>query len=105
MGILPVRSFNTKFSNVHSEILRHEGVICAIKDYQKKLCIEVKENFVIEDAPLWKCVLKCSVKDVYVCLVKNNDSLRCLGKLSKELSTETVTFEDVFKTTNDTCLR
>ena len=44
--------FNTKCPNVHSYFLRYEGVICAIKGYQKKLCLKVKENFVIEDAPV-----------------------------------------------------
>ena len=61
----------------------------------------------MEDAPIWKCLLKCSVKYVYACLVKNNDSLKCLGKWSNELSIQTVvkiTFDNVFKTTNDTCL-
>ena len=41
-------------------------------------------------------------------LVKNNDSLKCLDKWSKELSTQIdtkIAFDNVFKTTNDTCLR
>ena len=48
-------------------------------------------------------MLKCGVKDVYACLVLNNDSLKCLDKWNKENSTQIdtmITFDNAFNTTN-----
>ena len=49
--------------------MSHEGILAAIKDVQKKLGLELKESFVVNDAPVWKCLLKNGAKGIYSCLV------------------------------------
>ena len=84
------------------------SILAAIKDYQKKLGLELKGSFVVSDAPVWKCLLKNGVKGIYSRLVRNRDIPKCLNKWSKELNIETDVKEIlniIFKTTNDSCLR
>lgn len=61
----------------------------------KKLGMERKDDFNIDDPPVWKCLLKGGVKGVYARLVNYSDRLKCLHKWSKELSTE-VNIKEVF---------
>ena len=55
-------------------------MISAIKYYQKKLGIEWKDDFGVDDAPVWKCLLKGGVKGIYARLVKNSNRPKCLLK-------------------------
>ena len=84
------------------------GVLAAIKDYQRKLGLELKGSFVVTDAPVWKSLLKNGIKGIYSRLVRNWDIPKCLNKWSKELNTETDVkeiFDIIFKTTNASGLR
>ena len=74
----------------------------------KKLGIEWKDDFAVDNAPVWKCLLKGGVNCIYACLVKNSDRPKCLDKWRKELTTEVdvkEVFGHIFKTTYDSCLR
>ena len=74
----------------------------------KKLGIEWKDDFAVDDAPVWKCLLKGGVNSIYARLVKNSDRPKCLDKWSKELNTEVdvkEAFGRIFKNIHDSCLR
>ena len=80
----------------------------AIKSSERRLGLDVKENFIIGDASIWRYLYKASVKDVYTGLVKNSNTPKCTEKWSKMLAAEVdtkATFGGIFKTTRDTCLR
>ena len=51
--------------------LLYEGILTAVKCYQRRLDLDVKENFVIGGTFVWRCLYKSSVKDIYSCLVKD----------------------------------
>ena len=61
--------------------LLYEGILTAVKCYRRRLGLDVKENFVIGDAFVWRYLYKCSVEDIYSCLVKTS-------KWSKVLAVE-----------------
>ena len=69
-GYLTYNKFKAKFHNVNSDYLLYEGVLSAIKCYQKKLGIEWKNDFAVDNAPVWKCLLKGGVNGIYARLVK-----------------------------------
>ena len=73
-GYLTYNEFKTKFQTVNTNYLLYEGILAAIKDYQKKLnWNELKGSFVVSDTPAWKCLLKNGAKGIYPCLVRNRD--------------------------------
>ena len=43
----------------------------------KKLGIEWKDDFAVDDVPVWKCLLKGGVNGIYARLVKNSDRPKC----------------------------
>ena len=97
-----------KISNCKADFLLYEGVLSAIRGYQRQLGLGVEENFVVGDSRVWKCIGKGNVKDIYACLVANGDTSNCVDRWSKTLDVVTDTkciFDNIFKTTNDTCLR
>ena len=47
------------------------GILTAVKCYQRRLGLDVKGNFVIGDAFVWRFLYKSNVKDIYSCLVKD----------------------------------
>ena len=63
--------------------LLYEGILTAVKCYQRRLGLDVKENFVIGDAFVWRFLYKSSVKDIYSCLVKTSESLKCTEKMEQ----------------------
>ena len=69
--------------------LRHaaisEGILTAVKCYQRRLGLNEKENFVTGDAFVWRYLYKSSVKDIYSCLVKTSETPKCIEKWSKVL--------------------
>ena len=86
----------------------YEGVLSAIRGYQRKLGLDVEENFVVGDSRVWKSIGKGNLKDIYACLVANGDTPECVDRWSKTLDIVVDTkeiFDKIFKTTNDTCLR
>ena len=60
-GYLTYNEFKAKFHNVNTDFLLYEGVIPVIKCYQKKLVKEWKDDFAVDDAPVWKSLLKGGV--------------------------------------------
>ena len=64
----------TRFPN---SILLHEGVLSAIRGCQRKLGLDVEENFVVGDSRIWKGLGEGNVKDIYACLVANSDTEMC----------------------------
>ena len=79
----------------------------AVKCYQRRLGLDVKENFVIGDRFVWRCLYKSGVKDIYSCLVKTSDTSKCIEKWSRILAVETDTkavFDQIFRTTREKCL-
>ena len=83
-------------------------ILTAVKCYQRRLGLDVKENFVIGDAFVWGYLYKSSVKDIYSCLVKTSDTPKCTEKWSKVLAVETDTKavfdKKKFRTTREKCL-
>ena len=72
----------TRFPN---SILLHEGVLSAIRGCQRKLGLDVEENFVVDDSRVCKCIGKGNAKDIYACLVVNGDIPKCIDKWRKTL--------------------
>ena len=66
----------------------YEGILTAIKSSERRLGLDVKENFIIGDASIWRYLYKASVKDVYTGLVKNSNTPKCIENWSKMLATE-----------------
>ena len=77
----------------------YEGILTSINCYQRRLGLDVKENFVIGDAFVWRYLYKSSVKDVYSCLVKTSETPKCIEKWSKVLAVE-IDAKAVFKKKN-----
>ena len=67
-GYLSYNEFKAKFPNVKSYFLLYEEILTAVKCYQRRLGLDVKENFVIGDAFVWRYLYKSSVTDIYSCL-------------------------------------
>ena len=63
----------------------YERVVSAIRGYQRKLGLDVEENFVVGYSRVWKCIGKGNVKDIYACLVANGDTPKCVDRWSKIL--------------------
>ena len=63
----------------------YEGVLSDIRGYQRKLGLDVEDNFVGGDSRVWKCIGKGNVKDIYACLVANCDTPKCVDRWSKTL--------------------
>ena len=53
-----------KISNCKADFLLYEGVLSAIRDYQRKLGLDVEENFVVGDSRVCKCIGKGNAKDM-----------------------------------------
>ena len=64
-GDLTYNEFKTKVQTINTDYLLYEGILATIKDYHRKLGLELKGSFVVTDAPLWKCLLKM-VQKVYI---------------------------------------
>ena len=106
--ILTYNAFRTRVPNARADFLLYEGVSSAIRGYQRKLGLGVKENFVVGDSWVWKCIGQGNVKDTYACPVANGDTPKCVDRWSKTLDIVIDTkdfFVKIFKTTNDTCFR
>ena len=63
-GYFSYNEFKAKFPKVKTDVLLYEGALSAIKSYKRRLGLEVKENFVIGDASVWKYLYKTSVEDI-----------------------------------------
>ena len=99
--------FKAKFPNVRTDFLLYEGILTAVKCYQRRLGLAVKENFVIGDAFVWTFLYKSSVEDIYSCLVRTSETPKCIEKWSKVLAVEIDTmgvFDKIFRTTCEKCL-
>ena len=106
-GYLSYNEFKAKFPNVRTDFLLYEGILTAVKCYQRRLGLAVKENFVIGDAFVWRFLYKSSVKDIYSCLVRTSETPKCIEKWSKVLAVEIDTkavFDNIFRTTREKCL-
>ena len=57
-------------------MLLHEGVLSAIRGYQRKLGLDIEENFVVGDSRIRKGLGDGNVKGIYACLVANSDILK-----------------------------
>ena len=79
----------------------YEGILTAVKCYQRRLDLDVKENFVTGGTFVWRCLYKSSVEDIYSCLVKTSETPK-----SKVLAVEIDTFglRYIFRTTLKKCL-
>ena len=66
-GYLTYNAFRTRFPNAKTDFMLYEGVLSAIRGYQRKLGLDVEENFVVGDSRVWKCIGKGHVKDIYAC--------------------------------------
>ena len=60
-GYLSYNEFKAKFPNVRTDFFfffffffLYEGILTAVKCYQRRLGLDVKENFVIGDAFVWR---------------------------------------------------
>ena len=70
MDISRTMNLRLNFIINFTDYLLYEGVISAIKCYQKKLGIEWNDDFAVDDAPVWKCLFKGGVNGIYARLVK-----------------------------------
>ena len=66
-GYLSYSEFKAKLPNVKSYFLLYEGILITVKCYQR-FGLDVKENFVIGDAFVWRYLYNSSVTDIYSCL-------------------------------------
>ena len=66
MGILLIMLSEQDFQMLREIFLRYEGVLSAIRGYQRQLGPDVEENFVVGDSQVWKCIGKGNVR--YLCL-------------------------------------
>ncbi len=85
----------------------YEGILTAVKYYQRRLGLDVIENFVIGDAFVWWYLYKSSVTDICSCLVKTSETPKCIEKWSKVLVVKidtTAVFDNIFRTTHEKCL-
>ena len=85
----------------------YEGILTAVICYQRRLGLDVKENFVTGDAFVWRYLYTSSVKDIYSCLVKTSETPKCTEKWSKVLAVEIdikAVFDKIFRTTREKCL-
>ena len=48
-GYLSYNEFKAKFPNVRTDFLLYDGILTAVKYYQRRLGLDVKENFLIGD--------------------------------------------------------
>ena len=48
----------------------YEGVLSDIRGYQRKLSLDVEENFVVGDSRVWKCIGKGNVKTFMLVLLQ-----------------------------------
>ena len=86
-GCLTYNAFRTRVPNAKAGFLLYEGVLSAIRGYQRQLGLDVEENFVADDSRVWKCIGKGNVKDIYAGLVANSDTPKCVDRWSKTLNT------------------
>ena len=86
--MLSYDEFKAKFHNVRTDFLLYEGILTAVKCYQRRLGLDVKDYFVIGDVFVWRYLCKSRVKDIYSCLVKTSDTPKCREKWSKVLAVE-----------------
>ena len=108
MDTYPTMNLKQNFP-VRTDFLLYEGILTAVKCYQRRLGLDVKENFVIGDVFVWRYLCKSSVKlkDIYSCLVKTSETPKCTKKWSKVLAVEIDTkavFDKIFRTTHEKCL-
>ena len=106
-GYLSYNEFKAKFPNVRTDFLLYEGILTAVKCYQRRLGLAVKENFVTGDVFVWRFFYKSSVTDIYSCLVRTSETPKCIEKWSKVLAVEIDTkavFDKIFRTTREKCL-
>ena len=64
-GYLTYNEFKTKFQTVNTNYLLYGGILAAIKDYQRKLGLELKGIFVVTDGHC-EGLLKNGVKGIYI---------------------------------------
>ena len=99
--------FETKYPSVRTDCLLYEGILTAVKCYQRRLGSDVKENVVIGDAFVWRYLQKSSVKDIYLCLVKTSETPKYIEKWSKVPAVETDTkavLDKSFQDYSEKCL-
>ena len=76
---LTYNAFRTRFPNAKADFLLYEGVLSDIRGYQRKLSLDVEENFVVGDSRVWKCIGKGNVKTFMLVLLQmvthQNESL------------------------------
>ena len=69
----------------------YEGILTAVKCYQRRLSLDVKENFDSGDAFVWRYLYKSNVKYIYSCIVRTSETPNCTEKWIKVLAVETDT--------------
>ena len=107
MNTYPTMNLKQNFLVSGLIFLLYEWILTAIQCYQRRLGLDVKENFVIGDTFVWRCMYKSSVKDIYSCLVKTSETPKWIEKWSKVLAVEIDTkavFDTFFRTTREKCL-
>ena len=73
-GYLHIMNSKQNFPMSGLIFLLYEGILTAVKCYRRRFGLDVKENFVIGDAFVWRYLYKSSVKDIYSCLVKTSET-------------------------------
>ena len=58
---LSYNAFKARFPSFKTDFLLYEGILTAIKSYKRRLGLDVKENFAIGDASVWKYLHKACV--------------------------------------------
>ena len=107
-GFLTHTEFNEKYPDISVNFLLYQGVVRAIKRYQKKLEIEVVNDCLIDKPYIWQYLSKGGSKHIYSCLLPQCEPLKCIRKWGQTLNTDIidkVVFTKLKKTTHDTRLR
>ena len=71
-GYLSYNELKAQFPSVRTDFLLYKGIMTAVRCYQRRLVLDVKENFVIVDAFVWRYLYKYRVQEIYSCLVKTS---------------------------------
>ena len=99
--------FNIKYPRIRVNFLTYEGIIRALKHYKNRLDINLKDEFVIGDSVVMKCLYKENSKYIYMQLINGKPS-NCPEKWAKiepiQFEVKTV-FTKIFSTTSDPKLR
>lgn len=87
-GFLSYGEFKNRYPNVYVNFILYEGIVRAVRNYQKQLGLVFCESFSVGDAFVWKCICNSGSKHIYNCLVKHSERPKCFDKWTERLQVD-----------------